>query len=141
MAIRIDREQRDAIYSEIMVDLSGTGDICIELDRGDYDSARRHRRRFEDDMRLLDDLGWEPDPDPDRDEFELTVPPGQLARALRSLTRNTRATLHTHIVEPIEEREQAERAVVAQDAYGDLLAQLVGEHDSEGRGEGDAAAR
>ncbi|MEX1141396.1 MAG: hypothetical protein WD993_05110 [Thermoleophilaceae bacterium] len=141
MAIRIDREQRDAIYSEIMVDLSGTGDICIELDRGDHQAARRHRRRFEDDMRLLDDRGWEPDSDPDRDEFELSMPPGQLARALRSLTRNTRATLHAHIVEPIEEREQAERAVVAQDAYGDLLAQLVGEQDTEGRGEGGAAGR
>lgn len=129
MAIRIDREQRDAIYSEIMVDLSGTGDICIGLGRGDYDSARRHRRRFEDDMRLLDDIGWEPDPD--RDEFELTVSPGQLARALRALTANTRATLHTHIVEAIEEREQVERAVVAQDAYGDLFAQLVGEEAAE----------
>jgi hypothetical protein len=72
-------------------------------------------------MRLLDDLGWEPDPDPDRDEFELSMPPAQLARA----------TLHTHIVEAIDEREQAERAVAAQAAYGDLLAQLVGQQDPE----------
>jgi hypothetical protein len=123
MAIRINREQRDAIYSEIVLDLSGTGDIRIELDNGDYEGARRHRRRFEDDMRLLDDLGWEPETD--GEEFALSMPAGQLARALRNLSANARATLHTHIVEPIEEHEHAQRATTAQAAYGDMLAQLA----------------
>lgn len=124
MAIKITREQRDAIYAEICTDLAGTGDIQLELDNGDYEAARRHRRRFEDDMRLLDDLGWEPEQD--GEEFEITMPAQQLTRALRGLNDNARAIVHSHIVEPLAEREQAARSVVAQAAYGDLLAQLAG---------------
>jgi hypothetical protein len=69
--IKLNREQRDAIYGELALDLSGTGDIRISVDGEDYDAARRLRRRYEDDMRLLDDLGWEPEQD--RDEFEITM--------------------------------------------------------------------
>jgi hypothetical protein len=47
MAVKINKAQRDWIYPEAIVALSGTGDIRIELDNGDFDSARRHRRRFE----------------------------------------------------------------------------------------------
>ena len=47
-AITINKAQREAIYAEAILALSGTGDIRIELDNGDFDSARRHRRRFED---------------------------------------------------------------------------------------------
>jgi hypothetical protein len=56
MAITIDRAQRDAIYSQIRNDLSGVDDISRLLDGGDIEAALRHRRWFEDDMRLLDDL-------------------------------------------------------------------------------------
>ncbi len=124
MAITINREQRDAVYQEIMLDLSGVGDIFHALNGDDYEKAREYRRRFEDDMRLLDDLGWEPERD--AYEFELTMPRADLARALRRLSASARSMLHTHIVEPIEERRYAERALVAQGAYGDVLAQLVG---------------
>lgn len=51
-------------------------------------------------------------------------------RALTSLNRNAQATLHTHIVEPIEERVYAERSLIAQSAYSDMLAQLA--RDDEG---------
>lgn len=129
MAIKLSREQREAIYAEVVVDLSGTGDISIELDNGDYDAARRLRRRFEDDMRLLDEIGWEPDPD--EDEFELSMPPDQLARALRWLGERARATVHTHVVEPITEHAYIARTVAAQAAYGDLLAQLAEQTDRE----------
>ena len=83
VAITINRSERDAIYQEVLTDLTGVGDIDIALRNDDYETARRYRRRFEDDMRLLDDLGWEPDQD--RDEFELTMPPDGLARVLERL--------------------------------------------------------
>ncbi len=124
MAITINREQRDAVHQEIMLDLTGVGDIFHALNGDDYEKAREYRRRFEDDMRLLDDLGWEPEQE--ADEFELTMPRPDLARALRRLDASARSMLHSHIVEPIEERRYAERALVAQGAYGDVLAQLVG---------------
>jgi hypothetical protein len=124
VAITISRQQRDAIYQEIMLDLTGVGDIFHALNGGDYEKAREYRRRFEDDMRLLDDLGWEPGQE--ADEFELTMPRGDLARALGRLNASAQSMLHTHIVEPIEERRYAERALIAQGAYGDVLAQIVG---------------
>jgi diphthamide biosynthesis methyltransferase len=43
---------------------------------------------------------------------------------LRRLADNAAATLHQLVVLPIEEREQLQRALVAQAAYSDLLAQL-----------------
>ena len=123
VAITINRSERDAIYQEVLTDLTGVGDIDIALRNDDYETARRDRRRCEDDMRLLDDLGWVPDQD--RDEFELTMPPDGLARVLERLNASAGATLHSHIVEPNEQREIAERALRAQTAYGNVLAQLA----------------
>ena len=122
-AITINSAQRDAIYAEAILALSGTGDIRIELDNGDFVSARRHRRRFEDMMRLLDDIGWEPDQD--RDEFELTMDGVDLAAVVSYLIDQTGAILRTHIVEPIEQAPDAERSVRAQTAFGSILAQLA----------------
>jgi hypothetical protein len=130
MQITIGRRQRDAIYGEVVVDLSGVGDIQIALDDGDFDAARRFRRRFEEDMRLLDDIGWEPDPE--GEEFVLSMPAVQLASALRRLSENARAILHGHIVRPIEESEQVQRTLAAQAAYGDLLGQLAASDQDEG---------
>jgi hypothetical protein len=129
MAITISREQRDAIYQELVLDLSGVGNIFHALNSDDYGKARQYRRRFEEDMRLLDDLGW--GPEQDADEFELTMPNPDLAGALRRLNDSARALLHTHIVEPIEERKYVERALIAQGAYGDVLAQIVGGEETD----------
>jgi hypothetical protein len=123
MAIEIGREQREAIYEELMDELTGSGDIWTEVQAGKYEAARRTRRRLEDDMRLLDDLGWEPEQD--REVFELTMPPADLARALRVLGENARATLQEHVVRPIAEADLAKRAVIAQTAYGNVLAQIA----------------
>jgi hypothetical protein len=91
MAITIDRDQRDAIYSQIRNDLSGVDDISRLLDSGDIEAALRHRRWFEDDMRLLDDLGWEPEPAGQR--FELTMPAVDLARLFGRLNGEAGAEL------------------------------------------------
>ncbi len=123
MAIEIGREQRDAIYQEILTELSGSGDIWEELQSGDYEAARRTRRRLEDDMRVLDDIGWEPEQD--REVFELTMPPADLARALRVLTDIAAATIHEHVVRPIDEAHLVQRATVVQSACGAVLAQLT----------------
>jgi hypothetical protein len=122
-AIKLNSAQRDAIYAEAVLALSGTGDIRIELDNGNFDSARRHRRRFEDVMRLLDDIGWEPDAT--AEDFELTMPRDQLVRAVRDLNESAGATLHTDIVEPMERQEATVRTLAAQTAYGDVLAQAA----------------
>ena len=128
-AITINKAQREAIYAEAILALSGTGDIRIELDNGDFDSARRHRRRFEDVMRLLDDIGWEPDAT--AEDFELTMPRDQLSREMRDLNECAHATLHTDIVEPMERHEATVRTLAAQTAYGDILGQAADERPRE----------
>lgn len=128
--IKLNREQRDAIYGELVLDLSGTGDIRINLDGEDYDAAQRLRRRYEDDMRLLDDLGWEPEQD--GDEFQVTMDHDELARVLRRLNRSAGDTLNIYVVEPLE-GEFVVRAANTQAAVGDAFAQMTGVGDDDER--------
>jgi hypothetical protein len=103
MAITINRDQRDAMYQEVVLDLNG--------------------QRFVFDMRLLDDLGWEPEPE--ADEFTLTMDGVDLAWVVSHMIEQTGAIIHTHVVEPIERTPHAERSVKAQSAFGSILGQLA----------------
>jgi hypothetical protein len=123
MAITIDRDQRDAMYQEVVLDLNGLTDLWTEFDADNYDRAKELRQRFVFDMRLLDDLGWEPEQE--RDEFVLTMDGVDLAWVVSHLIVQTGAILHTHIVEPIERTPHAERSVRAQTALGSILGQLA----------------
>lgn len=123
MAITINRQQRDAIYQEVVLDLNGLTDLWTEFDGGNFDRARELRDRFVLDMRLLDDLGWEPEVD--GEAFELTMEGVDLAAVVSYLIAQTGAILRTHIVEPIERTPHAERSVQAQTAFGSILAQLA----------------
>ncbi|HYI79586.1 MAG TPA: hypothetical protein VEW67_01850 [Thermoleophilaceae bacterium] len=123
MGITIGREQRDAIYQEVALDLNGLTDLWTEFDRGSFDRARELRTRFELDMRLLDDIGWEPEQEAGK--FELTMDGVDLAAVVSYLIGETGAILRTHIVEPIERAPHAERSVRAQTAFGSILAQLA----------------
>lgn len=128
--IKLNRKQRDAIYGELLLDLTGTGDIRVNVDAGEYEAARQLRRRYEEDMRLLDDLGWEPEPN-DRDEFEVSMGHDDLARVLQRLSRSAGETLHVYVVEPLE-GEFVTRAANTQAAVGDAFAQMAGVEAVEG---------
>jgi hypothetical protein len=125
MAITIERDQRDAIYSQIRNDLSGVDDISRLLDGGDIEAALRHRRWFEDDMCLLDDLGWEPDPADQ--QFELTMPTADLARLFGRLNGEAGAELKDLFAETADGRGDAQRLLLARTVYGDVLARLAGD--------------
>ena len=112
MAITINRQQREAIYQEVVLDLNGLTDLWTEFDDGNFDRARELRDRFVLDMRLLDDLGWEPEVD--GEAFELTMDGVDLAAVVSRLIEQTGAIIHTQIVEPIERTPHAERSVRAQ---------------------------
>lgn len=51
MAITIDRTAGDALCEELLMELTGSGDIWAEMQSGNYDAARRTRDRLLDDMR------------------------------------------------------------------------------------------
>jgi dihydrodipicolinate synthase/N-acetylneuraminate lyase len=88
VAITINRQQRDAIYQEVVLDLNGLTDLWTEFEAGDFDRARELRDRFVLDMRLLDDLGWEPEVD--GEAFDLTMAGVDLAAVVSRLIEQTR---------------------------------------------------
>ena len=67
--------ERDALWWLLVGNLNAITDIHIELNNGNTATALRMRRRFQDELRLLDDLSW--DKDSDRAEFALTMDVGQ----------------------------------------------------------------
>jgi hypothetical protein len=77
------REQRDAVRADLLLDLTEIRAVHRLLSVGKFVEAQRCRQRFEEDMRLLDDLGWEEIDE--RERFELTMAPEQLAAVLRRL--------------------------------------------------------
>jgi hypothetical protein len=121
--IAIDRKQREAIYEEVTDHLSGLGDVHITLRQGDHVTAQRLRREFDQDLRLLDDLGWAED-EPG-ESFELTMPADELARVIRRLHDYTASALHTHVLREKNDEQIAARQVAACAAYGTLLARLA----------------
>jgi hypothetical protein len=124
MGVMVTRAERDAVRGEVLTDLTALGDLTVLVDAGEYANARKHRARFEDGLALLDDLGWEDD-DP-RDEFELTLAPECLERAVRNLQDNALSTLAEYVGAGFEERDLADRASVAAEAYWRILREAEG---------------
>lgn len=129
MSLTIDREQRDAIHGELVRQLTGVGDVYIAIARDDYADACQLRDRFEAAMRLLDDLGWEPDTA--RQSFELTAPAGQLVCALRWLFADAVAQSRLDATDPQDEEGLVERVVIVCDVCGRLLAQIAERQTSD----------
>jgi hypothetical protein len=94
------------------------------IDQGDYATARRLRREFEEDLRLLDDLGWaEEEP---ADSFELTMAPDELASAMRRLHDEACGALREHVLREHDEAQADRRYAVACSAYDAVLGQIAG---------------
>jgi hypothetical protein len=101
MSITINRRDRDAIYDALMTDLSAIGDIFNHLHNDEPANARRLHHRFEAELRLLDDLGWEQEPE--ATEFELTMPARQLRPIIERVYWSAVSSLNNHSDELIDE--------------------------------------
>jgi hypothetical protein len=60
MGIFLVNSQRDEVYQYLLVDVGSIADMTTLIRGGELHLARRLRVRFEEDMRLLDQIGWEP---------------------------------------------------------------------------------
>lgn len=87
MGLTITRTERDALYHSLIVSLTAIGDIHTSLQHDDPDSAIRLWRRFDAELRLLDDLGW--DQEQQARHFELTMPQAELRPILERFYWNT----------------------------------------------------
>lgn len=123
MPVTISREQRDALYGEAACEMTGIGDIYHALDHDDPAEARRLRRRYEDVMRLLDDIGWtEEDP---RERIPLTMHADQLMRIAHLLGSRALEQMAAHETVIDEERPLRERHALVASTCSDLLEQLT----------------
>lgn len=91
MNLVIGHKARDALYHMLLADIASIGDISIYLSTNEAAHARRLRRRYEMDMRLLDDLGW--DEATDGEQFVITMPSETLRPTLERLYWSSTATL------------------------------------------------
>jgi hypothetical protein len=59
MAITLDHSQRDGVHQFVLHDLGNLGELALALGQGEVHRAQDLRKRFEEDLRLLDEIGWE----------------------------------------------------------------------------------
>ncbi len=122
MTIVITGKQRDALYEQLVIRLSGIGDELLAALGADYQAADRLGREYSEDLRLiLDDLGWG---EGRRGEVPLTTPPEILRRVLGRI-RNVAIVAGNQAGEEQAEAEKRERhhAFVRQTCE-DVLARL-----------------
>ncbi|HET7445327.1 MAG TPA: hypothetical protein VFJ57_11760 [Solirubrobacterales bacterium] len=101
MAITITAEQRDALYGEILVRLSGIDVVYRAAKNGELETARERSREFTDILLLvLNDLDW--GNSASGGSIELTTEPDVLRRGLNRLLGSAADQL------TLEEREQVE---------------------------------
>jgi hypothetical protein len=122
MPIILDRGQRDAIRDALLTNLSGVGDIHLMLMNRDWSRARRYRMEFEDDMRLLDDLGW--GEDEPGEHFEVTMEPVALRRLVTRLHDLAATELQEYLSQPVDDQANAKSRASACVAFGVVLARL-----------------
>jgi hypothetical protein len=123
MTVTITRAQRDALYEEMLTDLTAVGDIYLALNNGDGARARRLWRRFEPELRLLEQLGWNPVEPLER--FTIDLPHEVLVRALGVLQDRAEHAVGEHLDEPAESLQIAQRALQALGACRGALSQLA----------------
>ncbi|HUB98206.1 MAG TPA: hypothetical protein VMS11_00120 [Solirubrobacterales bacterium] len=101
MAITITAEQRDALYGEILVRLSGIDVVYRAAKDGKLETARERGREFADILLLvLNDLDW--GDSASGESIELTTAPDVLRRGFNRLLGSAADQL------TLEEREQAQ---------------------------------
>jgi hypothetical protein len=101
VSVRITAAERDALYEQIVVRLSGIDEVWIAVEAGDFERADQVGREFGDYLLLIgDDLGWG---EGSGEPLELTTPPEVLLRVCTRM--RTRA-------EGEREQQEAERSEV-----------------------------
>jgi hypothetical protein len=83
MTITISKRERDALYEQAVIRLSGIDDIFHAVEAADWHAAQRLGREYADLLALLcDDLGWGED---EAESYTLTTDPEALGRSLGRL--------------------------------------------------------
>ena len=126
--IEISAAHRDALYDQILIRLSGIGDVWLAVLAEDFDTASRLGREYSDDLRLLgDDLGWG---EGHARSIELTAPPDVLRRVFRRLRETAASQRQSEEPEWAEIRELQHRNLLVTEACETVLAGLDASEES-----------
>jgi hypothetical protein len=107
MSVRITAAERDALYEQIYVRLSGIDEVWMAAEAEDYARAGRVAREFSDDLRLiLDDLGWG---EGSGKPLELATPPDILRRVCTRMRSRAEAQRELETEERAERQPREER--------------------------------
>jgi hypothetical protein len=119
MGIFLVRSQRDMVYGYLLVDASGIASFTTLVRGGDLGLARRLRSRFEEDMRLLDQIGWEPK---GRQEvYAITLPSDEIRGIFRRLMGQAAQLLHDPPLKSVlVQKEATEMVEIARIVFNEL---------------------
>lgn len=71
MILKLDGDQRESLYNIVLTDLSGIGDVTLNMDAGRISEGRQLGRQYAQDVALLEQIGWELNPELESYEIEL----------------------------------------------------------------------
>jgi hypothetical protein len=120
--IEISHEQRRPLHRLVTQHISGIGDVYLMIEHGDFATAERFGLEFGEDIRMLNDLGW--DPDDARDSYALTQPRHELIEALKRLRLDAEDGLDAPEDER-RKREEYDELVEYFTRARDLCAELI----------------
>ncbi len=123
MPLTIQPTARGILRRQVLDQLSGIGDVHLALADDQWATAQTLRRRYENCLRLLDDLGWRDD-DP-AEEFAITMDPVPLMRVLARLHERATEEVERLTEETAETRVALWESVLTVVTCGDLLLALV----------------
>ncbi len=129
--IRIDRHQRKALHGLLLQRLTGIGDPGLMIERGDFVAAERFGNEFAADVRLLNDLDW--DPGDGRETFAVTISAEDFLATLWRL----RVDAEGGVDEPEEVRrgrEDDNEVLERHRRARDVCAELIGRVELPGQG-------
>lgn len=97
--------QREVLYRLVLDHLSGIDDLQLALDQRDFATAERLGIEFGEDLRLMEDLGWDKKL---RDDVDLTMAPEDLAEILKRLLADAEGALREseHETKEMEEGDR-----------------------------------
>lgn len=128
MSAIVTPEQRDALYDQILDQLSGIGDIEIAIQAEKFENAERLSLEFSDYLQLLLNIGFG---ESDGEPVELTLAPEVVRRAfvrLRDLAAGFAASQESELVEM---RQIADRSRLLTEACTSVFDELGDSSESD----------